>query len=100
MSFLNRRDELTVPSCPFESIITDMASPIPVGTPRMFPIKQLLLMFAPLTWEPIQMVLLAVVMALPAPKPKATFWTPVVLFRRAFSPIAVLAPPAELFRSA
>ena len=66
----------------------------------MLPMKQLLLMFAPLTWEPIQMTLLAVVMALPAATPNATFWTPVVLFWRAFSPIAVLTPPVELFRSA
>ena len=44
MSFLNRTDELEVPSCPFESITTGVACPTGV-TPKMLPIKQLSLTF-------------------------------------------------------
>ena len=68
MSFLNRTDELEVPSCPFESITTGVAPPTGV-TPKMLPIKQLLLTGAP--GPPITMTLLAPVTNLPAFAPNA-----------------------------
>src|SRR5215468_1816965 len=80
ISFLNRREELIVPSCPAESIKTGRALGFAVATPRMLPIKQVLLMFAPATLAPIQITLLAVVTLLPDPKPKAVLPVPVMLF--------------------
>src|SRR5437667_5590532 len=68
ISFLNRREELAVPSWPKESIRTGMTSACAVVTLRMLPIKQL-----PLTlrlMDPIQITLSAVVTLLPAPSPK------------------------------
>jgi hypothetical protein len=47
-----------------------MASAFCVVTPRIWPIKQLLLTFAPVKFAPIQITLLAVVTLMPAAKPK------------------------------
>ena len=55
ISFLNRWEELIVPSWPAESITTGMASAFCVATPRMLPIKQLLFTFPPAL--PIQITL-------------------------------------------
>ena len=41
ISVLNRREELTVPSCPSESMTTFTASATPVVTPRIAAIKVL-----------------------------------------------------------
>ena len=72
-----------------------MASAFAVVTPRMLPIKQLLLTFAP-DLAPIQITLLAVVTPLPAPTPKAVLPLPVVLLERV-APMAVLSAPVVLF---
>src|SRR6266496_4080013 len=109
ISFLNRREELAVPNWPTISISTGIAA-FTVVTPRMLPIKQLSLTFAPEV--PIAITLLAVVTPRPAPNPKAmlltpvllasaskpvaVFWKPVVLFRSAPSPLAVLKTPVVL----
>jgi hypothetical protein len=45
--FENRRDELIVPSCPAESIMTGVPT-FTVVSPKMLPIKQLLLTLSPL----------------------------------------------------
>src|SRR6266545_2376824 len=98
ISFLYRREELTVPSWPAESISTGMASVFAVVIPRMRPIKQLLLTFAPAT--PIAITLLAVVTPSPATTPKAVLLLPVVLLASAPVPLAVLKKPVLLFKSA
>src|SRR5882724_4304214 len=69
ISFLNRREELTVPNWPRESINTGMALFCAVVTPRMWPIKQLSFTLAPTV--PIQITLLAVVTFRPAPLAQA-----------------------------
>src|SRR6266480_4145624 len=100
ISFLNRREELAVPSWPAESIRTcTLVLACPVVTPRIWPIKQLPFRFAP--GRPIAITLLAVVMLLPALAPKAVLPMPVmllplVLLESALVPMAVLNPPVVL----
>src|SRR6266481_22248 len=96
ISLLNRHEELAVPSWPTESINTGMASALAVVTPRMFPIKQLLLTFAPGRFEPIQIALSAVVILSPASLPMAMLRLPVVLLNRDSSPTAELKLPLVL----
>src|SRR5262245_36906343 len=98
ISFLKRRDELIVPSWPTESITTGMASVAAVVTPRMLPIKQLLLTLKPTC--PIAITLSAVVTPPPAKVPKAVLLLPVVLAARALRPTAVLSEPLVLSTSA
>src|SRR6266480_1643126 len=100
ISFLNRREELIVPSWLLESIMTGMASAFAVVASRMWPIKQLLLTFAPPAVAPITITLSAVVTPLPASNPKAVFPLLVVLKMSAPTPMAVLAPPLVLSWSA
>src|SRR6266513_2783195 len=88
ISFLNRREELYVPSWPAESIMTGMASAFAVVTPRMLPIKQLLLTSAP--GVPIAITLSAVVTLPPAILPKAVLELPAMLLESAPFPMAVL----------
>src|SRR6266513_404479 len=95
---LNRRDELAVPSWPVESITAGMASGFAVVTPRMWPIKQLLLTSRP--GCPIQTTLLAVSILTPALKPKPVLLLPVVLLKNAPVPLAVLPEPVVLLKSA
>src|SRR5207248_10524756 len=94
ISSLNLREEVIVPSLPFEL----MKTAIPEGDvwPKMFPIKQLSSTLFPATLAPIQMTLLAVVTFWPASLPKAILELPVVLLGSALSPIAVFATPAVL----
>ena len=89
--FLKRREELAVPSWPSESIKTGMASAFAVVTPRMFPIKQLSLTFAPK--DPIQITLSAV-MTKAGPMPKAVFLLPVTVCESVLLPIAVFKLPS------
>src|SRR6266699_3653401 len=98
ISFLNRREELAVPSWPAESIMTGMASAFAVVTSRMRPIKQLLVTFAPAV--PIAITLLAVVTPLPASNPKAVLKLLVVFLSSAKEPSAVLSKPVVLRLSA
>src|SRR6266542_5299800 len=93
ISFLNRREELAVPSWPQESIRTGIASAFAVVIPRMLPIKQLAPTFLP--WVPIAITPLAVLTPSPAPNPKAVLSLP-VLNRRAATPMAVLFKPVVL----
>src|SRR5882724_13301312 len=98
ISFLNRREELTVPNWPRESINTGMALFCAVVTPRLWPIKQLSFTLAPTV--PIQITLLAVVTFRPAPWPKPILPLPVLLFESAVEPMAVFALPVVLLKSA
>ena len=66
--------------------------------PAMLPIKQLLSTFTPNTFKPIQITLLAVVGAPPAPTPKAVLPKPLVL-PSALTPMAVLLKPIVLAKS-
>src|SRR6476660_8614539 len=93
ISFLNRAEELIVPSWLAASITTGRALAFIVVTPRMLPIKQVLLTFAPETLAPIQITLLAVVTLPPAPAPKAVLVPPVVSRSNACTPTAVLKLP-------
>src|SRR6266542_6843091 len=97
ISFLNRREELTVPSWPAESISTGVAA-FTVVAPKMLPIKQLLLTFAPVA--PMQITPFAVVTKPPAPLPKAMLLLPVALLESASTPTAVLLLPVVLLKSA
>jgi hypothetical protein len=90
MSFLNRSEEATVPSWPAPSITTGKALAFRVVTPRMFPMKQVLLTSAPATPRPIQITSFALMTPLPAPAPKATLKLPVVFWSSEKEPIAVL----------
>src|SRR4029453_8560066 len=98
ISFLNRREELIVPSCPAESIITLTALLLIVVTPRMLPIKQVLPTAAPAA--PIQITLLAVKTPCPALLPRPILLLPVSLIARALAPMAVLVSPVVLLESA
>src|SRR5436305_12685774 len=93
ISFLYRRDELIVPSWPAESISTGMALFCAVDVLRMWPMKQLLVTFAPKV--PIQITPLAVVTLIPAKAPKAVLLPPVAR-DSAIAPIAELPPPMVL----
>jgi hypothetical protein len=77
-----------------------MASAFVVATPRMFPIKQLLLTFAASKLEPIQITLSAEMIPPPASLPMAILRLPVVLLASASSPTAVLKLPLVLRKSA
>src|ERR1041384_3873049 len=98
ISFLNRREELIVPSWLFESITTGSASPFWVETSRIWPMKQLLFMLAPRA--AIQITPCAVVTLEAENAPRAILLLPVVLLIRARAPCAVLLAPPLLLRSA
>src|SRR5205823_7179010 len=99
MSFLNRSEEATVPSCPVSDTTTGAVVPLCVVTPKMLPIQVVSSTFAP-TPKPIQTTLLAVVTLEPESVPKAILVTPVVLFPRALRPIATLLSPVVSLRNA
>src|ERR1051326_9502450 len=98
ISFLNRREELIVPSWLFESITTGSASPFWVETSRIWPMKQLLFMLAPRA--AIQITPCAVVTLEAENAPRAILLLPVVLPASAVWPIAVLLSPVVLLSSA
>src|SRR6266566_2069111 len=91
ISFLNRFEELIVPSWPAESIITGRALAFAVVTPRMAAIK-LLVWLAP----PMRMVLASAATPL---LPISILLLPVVRFKPALTPNAMLIAPV-LFLSA
>ena len=97
ISCLNRRDELIVPSCPAESTRTGVPT-FTVVAPKMFPIKQLLLTFAPEL--PIEITLLAVVTLTPALNPRALLLEPLILLTSAPRPIPTFVLPLVVLRSA
>src|SRR6266853_348594 len=107
ISFLNRREELSVPSWPAESTRTGMALAFAVVAPRIPAIK-VCLWLAPMRIvfdssatpsAPISMLLSPVVRLSPAEKPRAMLLLPVLL-ASALAPLAVLKSPATLLASA
>src|SRR5215472_6743544 len=98
MSFLNRSEEATVPSCPASETTTGAVVPLTVVTPKTFSIQ-----VVPLTLSPAlrrQITPSAVVTLLPAIGPKATLEKPLVLFASASRPAAILLLPVVLLLSA
>ncbi len=101
ISFLNRREELSVPSWPAESIRTGMAFAFPVALPRVPAMKVLVwpepmrvVLDSPATPTlPISILLLPVVRSAPAKGPNAMFLLPMVLLKSARKPLAVLPLP-------
>src|SRR5436190_10697760 len=78
MSFLNRSEDATVPSCPPSDTTTGAVVPLTVVRPKMFSIQ-----VVPLTLSPAlsrQITVSAVVTLSPAKGPKATLEKPLVLF--------------------
>src|SRR5262249_19683198 len=106
MASLKRREELTVPNWPLESMTTGMALLLPVATPRIPAAKnELCVIGSPIRmtllseeapWFPISMLLLPAVTAEPATTPIAMLLFPAPLFGSAWKPMAVLLLPLPL----